>query len=111
VRAGVAVWRRAVYGLGPSRVEDFMPNIGFSELIVILLILTLVFGGSRLPALGEAMGKAIRSFKRGVAQNEDIEVTGVPSGEADKPGKQVGSGAARAGQVVSDAEIIEEKKS
>ena len=37
-----------------------MPNIGFPELIVILLILVLVFGASRLPALGEGMGKAIR---------------------------------------------------
>jgi len=91
-----------------------MPNIGFSELIVILLILTLVFGGSRLPALGEAMGKAIRSFKRGVAQNEDIEVTHHTSHEpidAEPTSKQVGPGAGRAGQIVSDAEIIEDKKS
>jgi len=94
-----------------------MPNIGFSELIVILLILTLVFGGSRLPALGEAMGKAIRSFRRGVAQNEDIEVTHhapasqEPAVDAEPTHKHVGPGAVRAGQVVSDAEIVEDKKS
>ncbi|MET0385913.1 MAG: twin-arginine translocase TatA/TatE family subunit, partial [Polyangiales bacterium] len=52
-----------------------MPNIGFSELIVILLILVLVFGASRLPALGEGMGRAIRSFKRGIAQDDNIEVS------------------------------------
>ncbi|MEY4582598.1 MAG: hypothetical protein RL701_7301, partial [Pseudomonadota bacterium] len=52
-----------------------MPNIGFSELVVILLILILVFGASRLPALGEGLGRAIRSFKRGINQDENIEVT------------------------------------
>ena len=43
-----------------------MPNIGVSELVVILLILMLVFGASRLPKLGESMGKAISNFKRGI---------------------------------------------
>ena len=47
-----------------------MGNIGISELVVILLILMLVFGASRLPALGEGLGKALRTFKRGAAQDE-----------------------------------------
>ncbi|HEX4353614.1 MAG TPA: twin-arginine translocase TatA/TatE family subunit [Polyangiales bacterium] len=77
-----------------------MGNIGFSELVVILLILMLVFGASRLPALGEGLGKAIRSFKRGVAQNEKIEVA--------ETKKQVSSGSSEAH--VSDAEILDETK-
>lgn len=52
-----------------------MPHIGASELIVILMIVLLVFGGSRLPQLGESLGKTIRSFKRGSASNDAIEVT------------------------------------
>lgn len=93
-----------------------MPNIGFPELIVILLLLFLVFGASRLPALGEGMGKAIRSFKRGVAQNEDIEVT---KAEAEKPKpapasapKRVSpqSSASADADAISDAEIVEDKK-
>ena len=43
-----------------------MPNIGASELIVIFLILLLVFGASRLPALGEGLGRTIRGFKKGL---------------------------------------------
>ena len=43
-----------------------MPNLGASELIVIFLILLLVFGASRLPALGEGLGRTIRGFKRGI---------------------------------------------
>jgi sec-independent protein translocase protein TatA len=93
-----------------------MPNIGFPELIVILLILVLVFGASRLPALGEGMGKAIRSFKRGVAHNEDIEVS--PSGGA-KPDpvkpqpsapKRVSPDSSASADAISDAEIVEDKK-
>jgi sec-independent protein translocase protein TatA len=79
-----------------------MPNIGVSELIVILLILMLVFGASRLPQLGESMGKAIRNFKRGVSQNEGIEVSEVDT----KNSKQLEN---KAHADVSDAEVIEEK--
>ena len=78
-----------------------MPNIGVSELIVILLILMLVFGASRLPQLGESMGKAIRNFKRGVSQNEDIEVS-----EVDTKKKQLEH---KSSADVTDAEVIEEK--
>ena len=39
-------------------------NLGFSELLVILLIVLLVFGAKRLPEMGAAMGKGIREFKR-----------------------------------------------
>ncbi len=39
-------------------------NLGFSELLVILLIVLLVFGAKRLPEMGAAMGKGIKEFKR-----------------------------------------------
>jgi sec-independent protein translocase protein TatA len=82
-----------------------MPNIGFPELIVILLILVLVFGASRLPALGEGMGKAIRSFKRGIAQDENIEISEVKA----EPKRVVPE--SKSTETITDAEIIEEKKS
>jgi len=86
-----------------------MPNIGFPELIVILLILVLVFGASRLPALGEGLGKAIRSFKRGVAQDENIEVSA--GDKQDKPEVKRVPAAHRSAEGITDAEIIDEKKS
>jgi sec-independent protein translocase protein TatA len=93
-----------------------MPNIGFPELIVILLILVLVFGASRLPALGEGMGKAIRSFKRGIAHNEDIEIT-KPEGANTPPPtprpsapKRVSPDSSASADAISDAEIVEDKK-
>ncbi len=80
-----------------------MANIGFSELIVILLLLTLVFGGSRLPALGESLGKTIRSFKRGVASDDRIEIAKVERRPHDgnNDGKTDGK---------TDAEVIDETK-
>ncbi len=41
-----------------------MPQLGFQELLVILLIVLLVFGAKRLPEMGAAIGKGIREFKR-----------------------------------------------
>lgn len=39
-------------------------SIGFPELILILAILALLFGGKKIPEVAEAMGKAIRNFKK-----------------------------------------------
>ena len=38
-------------------------GIGIPELIVILVIVLVIFGGSRLPELGKGIGKGIRNFK------------------------------------------------
>ena len=38
-------------------------RLGFPELLVILVIVIVIFGGNRLPELGRGIGKAIRNFK------------------------------------------------
>ncbi len=76
-----------------------MPNLGLSELIVILLILMLVFGASRLPQLGESMGRTIRNFKRGLASDEKIEIS--------KPSAETASSSPN--DKVSDAEVVDRK--
>jgi sec-independent protein translocase protein TatA len=40
-----------------------MGNLGFSELVVILIVALLVVGPKRLPELGRAMGEAVRAFQ------------------------------------------------
>ncbi len=50
-----------------------MFGLGTPELIVILGIAFLVFGGKKLPEIGAGLGKAISSFKNGL---RDVEETG-----------------------------------
>jgi sec-independent protein translocase protein TatA len=48
-----------------------MFGLGTPELIVILGIAFLVFGGKKLPEIGAGLGKGIKSFKRGLSEVED----------------------------------------
>ena len=48
-----------------------MPNLGFSEILLILVIALLVFGAKRLPEMGASMGKGIREFKRSLKDVTD----------------------------------------
>ena len=48
-----------------------MPNIGPGELILILVIVLVLFGGSKLPDLAKSLGKSMQEFKKGVTANPD----------------------------------------
>jgi len=52
-----------------------MGNIGAWELIIILVILLLIFGPSRLGDLGSALGKGIKGFKKSMKEPDEIDVT------------------------------------
>ena len=53
-----------------------MFGIGATELFIILGIVIVIFGASRLPALGSGLGQAIKNFKAGVSsKDEPIDVT------------------------------------
>jgi len=47
-----------------------MGRLGLPELIVILLIVFVIFGASRLPGLGRGIGSAIKNFKDGLKEND-----------------------------------------
>ena len=48
-------------------------SLGFTELILILVIVLIIFGAGKLPQLGEGLGKAIKGFKKSVHEAEAIE--------------------------------------
>jgi sec-independent protein translocase protein TatA len=43
-----------------------MPSLGPMELLLILLIVVILFGSSRLAGIGKGMGEGIRNFKQGM---------------------------------------------
>lgn len=64
-----------------------MFGLGTSELLVVLVIVFLIFGASRLPELGKGIGSAIRNFKKAMNEPDEIDVTpkkGIEEKEKDK---------------------------
>ncbi|MBT0665181.1 twin-arginine translocase TatA/TatE family subunit [Geobacter pelophilus] len=51
-----------------------MFGFGMPELIVILVIVVVIFGASRLPEIGGALGKSIRNFKKASEGKDEIEI-------------------------------------
>ncbi len=49
-------------------------SLGFTELILILVIVLIIFGAGKLPQLGEGVGKAIKGFKKSVQEAEAYDV-------------------------------------
>ena len=46
-------------------------NIGFGELLVILVVVLVLFGAKRIPELAKGLGKGISEFKKGLKDVED----------------------------------------
>ena len=46
-------------------------HLGVQELVVILIIVIVLFGGSRLAGIGKALGTSMREFKKEVNRNEN----------------------------------------
>jgi sec-independent protein translocase protein TatA len=52
-----------------------MFGLGATELIIILVIVIILFGASRLPEIGKGIGEAIKNFKKSTSENPEIDVT------------------------------------
>ena len=48
-----------------------MFGLGFPEIILILVIVVLIFGTSRIPELGRGLGEGIRNFKKSVRGEDE----------------------------------------
>lgn len=68
-----------------------LPNIGFPELIIILVIALLILGPGKLPEVGSALGKSIREFRKAAGDVEEatnLNPTPSPSNAAPQPPAQ-----------------------
>ncbi len=66
--------------------------MGFSELMIILVIILIIFGAGRLPQIGEGVGRALKGFKKEVSEipPENDPNVPEPAGQA-KPAETVAS--------------------
>lgn len=57
-----------------------MPSVGLPELLIILVIVVIIFGASRLPQLGRGLGEGIQNFRDGL-KSKDGDKPAAPKNE------------------------------
>lgn len=64
-------------------------HLGMGETLVILAIALLAFGPSKVPQLGDALGKGIRNFKKGLsaADEDERRLPASPEHAPSRPGE------------------------
>jgi len=61
-------------------------NLGWQELLIILVVVLLLFGAKRLPEIGSSLGQAMREFKRSISGlHEEEDDRGKGTGPSDRP--------------------------
>lgn len=73
-------------------------TLGFSELIIILVIVLIIFGAGKLPQIGEGVGKALKGFKK--------EVHDIPSADATPPPADQATAPALVGPAVEEVQVV-----
>lgn len=58
-------------------------NVGAPELLIVLLVVLLLFGGSKLPELARGLGAAKGEFERGVKEGEARAASAEPERQTD----------------------------
>jgi sec-independent protein translocase protein TatA len=56
-----------------------MGSIGAPELIIVLLVVLLLFGSTKLPKLARSIGEASKEFKKGVHDRDAAEIPPAPA--------------------------------
>jgi sec-independent protein translocase protein TatA len=61
---------------------------GTQDILLIGIIVVVLFGATKLPQLGSGIGQAIKNFKKGISEAEEIDVT--PKDEKSETSKKSG---------------------
>jgi sec-independent protein translocase protein TatA len=59
-----------------------MAGIGAPELVIVLVVILVLFGGAKLPKLARSLGQAQNEFKKGVQQGADDDDSEPPKPSA-----------------------------
>jgi sec-independent protein translocase protein TatA len=65
-------------------------NIGFREILIVLLIVLILFGSRRIPEVMKAFGKGIREFKKAAKELESPDEDEQLAKKDDKPSSPAG---------------------
>jgi sec-independent protein translocase protein TatA len=60
-------------------------DIGVPELLIILLVVLVIFGGAKLPQLARSLGHAQHEFKKGLSGHHDDDTDKATAKAADTP--------------------------
>jgi sec-independent protein translocase protein TatA len=85
-------------------------NFGFSEILIIAMLVLIFFGPRRMPEIGRAVGGALREFRRGLneIQRELQEAERAAKIDLDIPGAKMGSTATTASKPSTSESSISE---
>ncbi|MEE2779266.1 MAG: twin-arginine translocase TatA/TatE family subunit [Myxococcota bacterium] len=72
-----------------TTLRAFIGGLGPVELIIILVIVLLIFGPMKLPQIGDALGKSVRSFRKGVSDKGEAPVDVTPKEISESPAQEV----------------------
>ncbi len=61
-------------------------GLGGPELMIILVIILLLFGGAKLPALAKGLGQSVKEFKKAAKEEDDEKPAAKKPDDASKPG-------------------------
>ena len=64
-----------------------MGNLGFTEIMLIMVVVLLLFGAKRLPEVGASIGKGIREFKRSLSDTQEA-ILGSDDAQRNLPPRQ-----------------------
>jgi sec-independent protein translocase protein TatA len=85
-----------------------IPNVGGTELIILLVIILLLFGAKRIPELARGLGSGVREFRKGTRGDYEVDE------EKDEKNEELAAGEdekARPDDATAEADRAEQKPS
>lgn len=77
----------------------FLGNLHFGEIMIIVLVILLLFGASKIPQLMRSMGAGISQFKKGLKEGEKDDLEDKKEEEAGTVGEKEGEAKAKGGEL------------
>lgn len=59
-----------------------MPTLGIGELVIILVIVLLLFGASRITGVASALGGSIKAFRKAVREDDEVPANKAEANES-----------------------------